>query len=513
VSFICTDKTGTITRGVLELSEFDLPSQVTPKHLFPMIQSAIDPISPDPVDVALLSKLGPSNHSTWSRVKVFPFTEDRKKETVILALSPSEQVAFFKGSPESILKMTELSEDQKSTWLIKVQHWAQQGSKVLGCARRKLTPQEADSTLEPCLDFEFCGLLVFKDTVRAEAKEALAYCRSNGIRVLMLTGDHLDTALAVAREVGLGAKAPQGISASEHPEMFSEDKLALKKNDFKNLDVIARCTPVEKLRIVNALKLSGETVAVTGDGVNDVPALKAAHIGIAMGERGSTSAKEVASIILMDDNFSTIVGAIKEGRQLFKNLQRSFIYLLLIHVPFVLTAAILPLMGYPLIYLPLHIVWLELIIHPTALFGFQQIADPSAASARHAKNFFYGQDLVRILFPSLLVTGLISLIFSQSIQSGALVPEARSKALILLLFWSAGNLALLTNLKTLSAKLVFGITVFSTVLIVQWTFLASFLKLEPLKMNDWLSLSTWTGLALFISWIFQRWGNRHANKA
>src|SRR5690606_32734188 len=132
----------------------------------------------------------------------------------------------------------------------------------------------------------------------------------------------------------------------------------------RSADVIARCNPIQKLRVVEALKSFGEIVAVTGDGVNDVPALKAADIGIAMGVRGSRSAKEVSSIILGDDNFSTIVNAIREGRQLFSNLRLSFEYLLLFHIPFVLSAALVPLLGYPLLYLPAHVVWLELIIHP-----------------------------------------------------------------------------------------------------------------------------------------------------
>ncbi len=139
----------------------------------------------------------------------------------------------------------------------------------------------------------------------------------------------------------------------------------------REIDAVARATPSQKLLLVRALQRSGEIVAVTGDGVNDVPALQTADIGIAMGERGTQSAREVAAIVLLDDNFRTIVRAIAEGRQLFRNLQLAFAYLLMVHIPLVLSAAAVPLADHPLLYLPIHIVWLELIIHPTALLVFQ----------------------------------------------------------------------------------------------------------------------------------------------
>ena len=139
--------------------------------------------------------------------------------------------------------------------------------------------------------------------------------------------------------------------------------------------MVARAVPGEKLALVRALQAAGETVAVTGDGVNDVPALQAADIGIAMGERGTRSAREAAAIVLLDDNFRSIAGAIAEGRQLFANLRLAFHYLLVVHIPLVVTAALIPLLGYPLLYLPIHVVWLELVIHPTALLVFQQLPE------------------------------------------------------------------------------------------------------------------------------------------
>src|SRR5690606_11079243 len=143
-----------------------------------------------------------------------------------------------------------------------------------------------------------------------------------------------------------------------------------------DIDVVARCMPSQKLDLVRALRDEGEIVAVTGDGVNDVPALQGADIGNVVGERGTRSAREVASIVLLDDNFRTIIRAISEGRQLFRSLMLIFAYLIMVHIPLVLTASLIPFAGYPLLYLPAHIVWLELIIHPTALLVFPQV--PSA---------------------------------------------------------------------------------------------------------------------------------------
>ena len=184
----------------------------------------------------------------------------------------------------------------------------------------------------------------------------------------MVTGDHPATARAVGKEVGLGGGTPTIVLADEVEGRLREDPGFL-----HSVDVIARAIPSQKLAFVNALQAGGDIVAVTGDGVNDVPALQAADVGIAMGERGTQSAREVAAIVLLDDNFRSIVQAIAEGQTLFTNLKLSFQYLLMIHLPLVLSAALIPLAGYPLLYLPIHIVWLELIIHPTALLVFQNL--------------------------------------------------------------------------------------------------------------------------------------------
>jgi Ca2+-transporting ATPase len=356
---------------------------------------------------------------------------------------------------------------------------------------------------EPTSGFEFLGLLAFEDPARPEVAEAMSYCRQNGIRVLMITGDHPDTAAAIAKDAGLVTGPSQVISAETEAEKFQESWLDQNPEFLKHLHVVARCTPLQKLRIVTALKRSGEIVAVTGDGVNDVPALKAADIGIAMGERGTRSAKEVSSIILGDDNFRTIVNAIREGRQLFQNLTMSFEYLLLVHIPLVAAAAVIPLLGYPLVFLPVHIVWLELIIHPTALLSFQAPARSDQVLPQNKKSFFSTTEILLILILGAALAAGLAWSFISGIDEGGEASHARAKAMALLTLWSAGVGVYLTRFRSAIANFLGAATVLISIGLIQMSGSLQFLKLAPLHLIDWAAIFAIVCLLTSIAWIFK----------
>ncbi|MEQ1731206.1 MAG: HAD-IC family P-type ATPase, partial [Vicinamibacterales bacterium] len=353
--------------------------------------------------------------------------------------------------------------------------------KVIACAWQPLDGKWTGT--EPASDFRLAGLLAFEDPVRDGVIAAVAACQAAGIHIIMVTGDHPVTAHAIAREIGLGAATAELLSGEEMQAVIDGGESAT----LRHVHVIARAAPAQKLALVRALQAGGEIVAVTGDGVNDVPALQAADVGIAMGERGTRSAREVASIVLLDDNFRTIVQAIAEGRQLFRNLQLSFQYILMIHIPLVITAALIPLAGYPLLYLPTHIVWLEMLIHPTALLVFQGLPSPDgfgAVDRRRAVQFFSRLEWSLIGAVGALVTILVTAGYLRSFQTGD-VDHGRAMALGVLTLSSATLTAALSRLRTTASRVIVAATIGLSVVLTQVPSLASPIHLEPLHTDDW----------------------------
>ncbi len=501
VSCICSDKTGTITEGKLRLSHRDCADGVDTDRLLRYAASASRRETGDPMDVAILDQL--LVPPPWEIVATFPFTEDRKRETAILR-DGELLIAVVKGAPEVVLGQCSLSPEELSDWQGRVDRFADEGHKVIACAWRELGGVKGWAGGEPERGFRMAGLLCFEDPVRPGVREALQTCRTAGIRVIMVTGDHARTARAVAREIGLGEGEPRLADGLEMSAQLARGEGAL----LRDVDVIARAVPAQKLDLVRALQESGEIVAVTGDGVNDVPALQAADVGIAMGERGTRSAREVAAIVLLDDNFSSIVRAIAEGRQLFSNLQSSFQYLLMIHLPLVLTAAFIPLAGYPVLYQPIHVVWLELVIHPTALLVFQELpadARLAAGTRRERPRFFDRYAWTSIAISTVWLTGVVGLGFMQGLDHGDDVDHARAGALVALSFASAGITVGLTRLRTRAAQVMVGATLLMSILLVQSPGVASLVHLKPLDTENWLMAAAGGlvvgGVALLPPWL------------
>ncbi len=503
VTCICSDKTGTMTEGRLALVRREPASGLEEDALLALAALACRRDSGDPLDAAILA-LVPQADTRTAPLRVFPFTEARRRETALWPQAPQAALAVTKGAPETVLDLCALAEAARADWLARVAAHAGKGHKVIAFASRTVDAASAAGE-EPSHGFVFAGLLAFADPLREGVREAVRACMDAGLRVIMVTGDHPGTARAIALEAGLGGGDPVVATLQELGD--GDQPLA-------RVDVVARAAPAQKLDLVQRLQRQGEIVAVTGDGVNDAPALQAADIGIAMGGSGSQSSREVASIVLLDDNFRTIVGAIGEGRQLFRNLQASFAYLLMVHLPLVLSAALVPISGQPLLYLPIHIVWLELLIHPTALLVFQ---DPPPAGhmapvVREQRATFFGRRAwTVIVLTGLAATATVLLAYTHGAAQG--VEYARTLALATLVLASATITAALSGLRSRIARLVTGASVASLVLLVQVPALADWVHLRPLGLLDWALAVAGGLLGGSLAWLFAARGAQRGGRA
>ena len=379
---LCSDKTGTLTENRMRVARLWAPGcehhvasgpLPEPVHLvveFAILASQRDPFDPMEQSLHRLGEEALSGtehlHGGWTLVREYPLS------AALLAVSHVWQapdgdrlVIAAKGAPEAIADVCHLPAAAAGEVEERLAAMAAEGLRVLAVARASF----ADAALpggQHDFDFELVGLVAFEDPVRAGVPAAVAECVGAGIRVVMITGDAPDTALAIARTVGLPPGEP----------VLGSELAALSGDAFQErilrATVFARMAPEQKLRLVQALRAAGEVVAMTGDGVNDAPALKAAHIGVAMGGRGTDVAREAAALVVTDDDFTSIVGAIRLGRRIFDNLRRAMAYVVAVHVP-VGGVALLPLLfGWPLVLFPLHIAFLQLVIDPACSVAFER---------------------------------------------------------------------------------------------------------------------------------------------
>ena len=275
-----------------------------------------------------------------------------------------EFIIASKGAPEAIAELCHLSTEDRAALSMSVNAMAAEGLRVLGVARASFAGTNWPESQHE-FAFEFVGLVGLADPLRASVPAAVAECRTAGIKVVMITGDYPATARAIARQAGLDA---DDVVTGDDLKAMSDAQLARRA---RTATVFARIMPEQKLRIVNALKANGEIVAMTGDGVNDAPSLKAAHIGIAMGGRGTDVAREASSIVLLDDDFGSIVKAVRLGRRIYDNLRKAMGFIFAVHVP-IAGLALLPLLfGLPILFGPMHIAFLEMVIDPVCSLVFE----------------------------------------------------------------------------------------------------------------------------------------------
>ncbi len=403
---LCTDKTGTLTQNKMTVSQLYNGNEihkVTQKTGFPeefheiieygILSSQTNPF--DPMERAI-TNLGDAYlqdtehiHTDWQMVKEYSLSKDLLAMSRVFTHPESHrQTIATKGAPEAIFELCHLPEADQEKYSKAVAEMASAGLRVLGVAK-SLISKEYLPEIQHDFDFEFIGLIGLSDPIRETVPEAVRECYQAGIRVIMITGDYPVTAMNIAREIGL-KNYDVSISGPELQAM-TEDELCER---IKEVNVFARVVPEQKLKIVNALKRNREIVAMTGDGVNDAPALKAANIGIAMGEKGTDVAREASSLVLMDDNFASIVGAVKMGRRIFDNLQKALGYIFAIHVP-IAGLSLIPVFfaNWPLLLWPVHIVFLELIIDPACSIIFEAEKEEKNVMNRPPKDInepFFG---------------------------------------------------------------------------------------------------------------------------
>ena len=359
VNVLCTDKTGTITENKMIVEEIYTNSETFIKTLY----QSCPQVAYDPMEIALKKYCQEKEKTnTGSITKEYPF----KAETKMMGQIWNNKELCVKGAYENVLPLCNLDKENYKQVKSKINEYSKEGYRVLAIAKNDNLKNIPNSLTEAKLTFE--GLVALYDPPRKGVKESLEECYSAGIRVIMITGDNGETATSIAKKINLN-NYDEVITGLEL-EAMSDDELFER---VKTTNIFARVYPNHKMRIVNALQRNNLIVAMTGDGVNDAPALKKANIGIAMGQRGTNVAKESADIILLDDNFNTIVKAIEKGRSIYKNIQSAISYVIAIHIPLALLSLFVPIFKLPTLLLPIHVMLLELLIDPTSSIIFQRI--------------------------------------------------------------------------------------------------------------------------------------------
>jgi len=384
---LCVDKTGTLTQNRMSVRQlqagaatFDaadpadtpLPDEFHRLLEYGILASKKDPF--DPMEKAL-RELGGRQlaatehlHEDWVLQHEYPLSPRLLALSHVWRSPDGRQIVIAaKGAPEAVAELCHLDEARCNEISAQVAGMAAEGLRVLGVARGKPLPDKELPQDQHEFEFEFIGLVGLADPIRPAVPKAIEQCYGAGIRVVMITGDYRGTAQSIARQIGL--RSPENVITGPELEGMSDEELCRR---IGQTNIIARVVPEQKLRIVNALKANGEVVAMTGDGVNDAPALKSAHIGIAMGGRGTDVAREAAGLVLLDDDFSSIVAAAALGRRIFENIRKAVSFTIAVHVP-IAGLSLIPVFfaDWPLILLPVHILFLELIIDPSCAMIFE----------------------------------------------------------------------------------------------------------------------------------------------
>jgi len=395
---LCVDKTGTLTENRMSLVE-TLPGPLaTAGHVrrAAALACELDPF--DPMDRALIAaadNVAIEMRGSWRLERDYPFSDAFLAMCHVWRSASGERQIAIKGAPEALLPLCNLADDAVHEIHHQIAAAAARGWRLLGVARASWEGELADDPRR--YPFQWLGLVALADPLRPSVPQSVALCRSAGIRVVMITGDYPATAAQIAREAGI---ASERILTGTDIDAMDDAGLA---RAVGQVNVFARVLPAQKLRLVEAYKRAGEIVAMTGDGVNDAPALKSAHIGIAMGRRGADVAREAAALVLLEDDFGSIVESVRTGRRIYENIRNAMRYIVSVHVP---TAgmAFLPLaLGGPLFLFPVHVVFLEFVIDPACTLVFEAERGAPGLMARPPRDPRARLFDLRMLLASLLL--------------------------------------------------------------------------------------------------------------
>ena len=441
---LCVDKTGTLTLNRMTVQQLivateafsvdaahaELPEVFHELVEFAVLSSEVQPFDPMEKAIHALANNYLANtehiHYDWVHKHEYALSpEQLALSHVWRARDHDEYVVASKGAPEAIADLCHLNKAQLVAMELQVHALAKQGMRVLGVARASYKGHEWPK-IQHEFDFEFLGLIGLADPVRPTVEAALRECTSAGIRVVMITGDFPATAAAIAKKIKMecgSGGVTNGVELSQMDDITLRERIC-------HSNIFARMVPDQKLRLVNALKANGEIVAMTGDGVNDAPALKAAHIGIAMGGRGTDVAREAAALVLLDDDFASIVHAVRLGRGIFDNLRKAMAYIFAVHIPIVGLSLIPLILGWPVMLSPVHIVFLEMIINPACAIAFE--AEPAEKNImqrpprKASEQLFSRQTFIISLVQGLVVLLTALIVLGYYLKVGASAEVARA---------------------------------------------------------------------------------------
>ena len=541
---LCSDKTGTLTEnrmtvthlaaGGVDLTErlaldsltnAELPEAFHALVEVAILASVVDPFDPMEKAFHQLGERFLANtehlHRDWRLVQTYALSPALRAMSHVWAASgDSAQTVATKGAPEAVMDLCHLDDAQRSHIASVVDELAIEGLRVLGVARGSFVGQDWPAD-EHGFDFEFIGLLGLADPVRAEVPAAVAECRTAGIRVVMITGDYPVTARAIAHQAGL-AEHDGDVLTGEQIAALSDEEL---RERMATVSVCARIAPEQKLRIVQALKAGGDIVAMTGDGVNDAPALRAAHVGVAMGGRGTDVARESASLVLIDDNFAAIVASVRLGRRIFDNLRKAMSYILAVHVPIAGMAMLPVLFGWPALLYPMHIALLELIIDPACSIAFENEpaeSDVMQRPPRDATAPLFGGATMGLAFIQGL--GVLAVVMAAFAWASARIPEPEARAFAFATL-VVGNLALILSNRSATRSLwatlrtpnwtLWGVVGLAWMLLLAALYIpwaVGVLRFAPLPAHE---LAAACGLGLLSVLWFEgiKWARRRARKS